>query len=152
MLSLLALSFLAPLGSSVDMHQCADVRAAQVDARVDDIGTSTRCGIGISIFGIDLSLGGPDCFPRRVVTPARQTCNGDYNEGTWCGFEQTLAVTAEKCECSEITLLGTGFKFPSCDCELEGNLGTVEDFGTYNCVPPHDPRPLPPRGGIGGLR
>jgi hypothetical protein len=154
MFSSIVLSFLAPFAPAAhigDIH-CANTRAAQVDALFQEQGTSTRCGIGISIFGIDISFGGPTCFPQRVRTPAHQVCSGDYNEGTWCGVQGPLPVTEEHCECSDLTLFGTGFKMPDCDCEFAGNVGNVEDFGTFNCVSPYEVGPLPPRGGIGGLR
>lgn len=152
MFSAIVLSFLAPFAPStrgVD-HSCADTRASQVDARVVDSGTATTCGFGISIFGLELSIGGPECTPRRFIYPAHQACDGAPNEGTWCGKENDLPVTEERCECSDATILGTGLKLPFCDCELAGNAGTVEDFGTFNCVSPYEGRTPPPRNGSGG--
>ena len=76
--------------------------------------------------------------------------NGDFNEGTWCGPQTDLTVREERCDCSDATLLGTGFKLPICDCDFAGNAGTVEDFGTFTCVSPHEGRTPPPRDGSGG--
>lgn len=152
MFSAIVLSFLAPFAPashSGDIH-CANTRASQVDAKFQEQGTSTRCGIGISLFGIEISFGGPTCYPQRVRTPAHQECEGKENEGTWCGPQGDLPVTEERCECSDVTFLGTGFKLPSCDCEYAGTAGTVEDFGTFNCVSPHEGRTPPPRTNSGG--
>jgi len=130
---------------------CPDVKACLTDARVDRQNSLGNCGFGLSLFGLDLSLGGPECFGTVYTYPAHEICHGHANPGTLCLYEQRLVITAEKCECSRATLLGTGIFLPECECEFAGNVGTLEDFQTANCASLGQPepgvRPTPPAAG-----
>lgn len=134
---------------------CPNTRACQVDARIESQGDEERCGIGLTLFGFDISIGGPKCPKNRIVYPAHQECHGAANGGTRCVPEQELPVTREKCECERVTVLGTGFSVPECDCEFDGNIGEIEDFKTERCLggrpppPPQPPDPEPPADGGG---
>lgn len=145
---LLGLAVLAPNAAAhVD---CPNTRACQVDARIDAQGDEERCGIGLSLFGYDISIGGPKCPAYRLHYPAHQECHGAANGGTRCVFEQNLPVQKEKCECERLTVLGAGLSLPECECEDQGTAGDIEDFKTERCIgarpppPPQPPDPEPP--------
>jgi hypothetical protein len=146
------LSCLAPLAPVQTGHvgECPDVRACDVQATITEEGHAVRCGIGIELFGLRLGLGGPECYPRRFRYPAHQECHGKLNIGTYCAYEQNLPVVEERCECSSLALLGTGIALPSCNCTTVGNAGTIEDFGTANCVPGLGHGGHPPEPSAGG--
>lgn len=129
-----ALALLAPVPLDVGWAGCPDVMASEVAARTDETGHSRRCGVGISILGFEIGLGGPECFPHRFVYPAHQTCLGVVNEGTMCAPDDPMVVTEEKCECDRLALFGTGFTLPGCTCENSGNAGHIEDFKTAPCT------------------
>ena len=117
------------------VHQCPDVRASQVDAREEVSSHSTRCGLGFSLFGFDISIGGPRCPDYKFLYPSHQECLGVHNEGTACVFSANLDVSRERCQCTRYTILSTGVTLPQCECHHEGSAGTIEDFQTVNCTP-----------------
>ena len=134
-----SLALIAPLAGAFQPDGpspvgCPNTMATQVDARVEWEGETDTCGFGISVFGLRLAVFGPDCPDMKVFYPAHQTCQGAPNEGTYCAPQQTLAVTAEKCECVTATVLGTGVAVPSCECKpARYDGGHVEDFETRPC-------------------
>lgn len=112
---------------------CPNQKASQEDARVTWGGKTRRCGLGVSIFGLRLGVGGPLCPDKKYFYPARQVCRGEKNKGTRCTFERTLPVTSQDCECATATVLGLGFTGPICQCVTGANAGHVEDFKTESC-------------------
>lgn len=138
LLSTLLFSPVAALDSDggVGASTCPNERACDVHAVFEEQGTPRTCGVGITLLGFDLSIGGDDCYPMRLVYPPHQECHGKRNVGTWCAFEQLLPVAVEHCECSRAGLLGTGIALPDCVCTPAGTLGTVQDFDTRNCAQP----------------
>ena len=112
---------------------CPDVKASQVDAREEVSSHSTRCGLGFSLFGFDISIGGPRCPDYKFLYPSHQDCQGEANEGTACAFSSNLEVTRERCQCTRYTILSTGVTLPQCECHHEGSAGSIEDFQTVNC-------------------
>ena len=126
---------------------CPDVRASQVDARETVSGDSPRCGIGIRIFGLGGGLFGPRCPETTFTYPSHQECLGESAPGNLCLAGDSMTVLRRRCECSELTLLGTGFLSPVCDCNEDNQGGEVQDASTQNCRPILDPpdHPLGPR-------
>jgi len=128
-----ALASLA-LGAGARDGECADERATNVDARVVDAGHKTRCGIGVSIFGLRLAVLGPVCPDYKLHYPAHGECLGEPAEGMECVPAGTLEVRFEKCTCAQVTLLGTGLLVPDCVCAWQpGNMGFIENFKTKEC-------------------
>ena len=121
-------------------NDCHDVRASQVDARIDNLGESQRCGLGIRIFGLGGGIFGPSCPDKKATYPAHQVCRGEVNPGTRCVPEGRLPVVVEDCECSRATVLGTGLLLPSCNCHNVPDESHVEDARTEACPPILDPR------------
>ncbi len=119
--------------SSAGGLPCPNERACNVDARTTDAGETERCGVGLTLFGLDLSIGGPKCPTYRYHYPAHQECHGAPTGGSRCVLEQTLNVTRERCECERIGAAGTGLAIPECDCDDQGNAGMIEDFKTEAC-------------------
>ncbi len=135
------LIFLTCCSTSLLEGACQD-RAASVQVPVEEQESSEteRCGFGISIFGIELTLFGPRC-PRTIYTyPSHQTCGEvGSSPGHNCIVQGTLSVTREDCECSELEIpgLATGLDLPNCKCSpAAGNYGHVEDFQTQDCAQP----------------
>lgn len=113
---------------------CPNTMASQVDAEVKWSKRVRRCGIGIGIFGLRLSVFGPDCPEMKFIVPAHQTCQGNTNEGTYCAPQRPIDILAEKCTCVTVTALGTGILIPDCECKpSQLDAGTVEDFETRPC-------------------
>jgi hypothetical protein len=136
--------------ASAGGFQCPNTRACNVDARTVDIGPTERCGVGLTLFGFDVSIGGPKCPQYRHHYPAHQECHGAENGGTLCALEQMMQVERERCECERVGALGTGISIPECDCDEQGNAGMIEDFKTERCFdlhPPAEEGPRPPSGG-----
>ena len=120
--------------SSPGQEPCPDVRASQVDGKVQWVGEVVRCGIGFRIFGLGGGIFGPRCPEEKHHIPAHQVCQGEPNDGTRCVPAGTLEIEKDECECSSATILGTGLLFPSCNCAESGlSAGTVEDFATERC-------------------
>ncbi|MBI5363207.1 MAG: hypothetical protein HZA53_08510 [Planctomycetes bacterium] len=143
LLSMLMLAAPTGLGDGQGVHGCPNERASEVDARFVEQGTARKCGLGITLFGLELSVGGEKCFPVRYHYPAHQVCNGEHGPGQFCAWEADLSVGEEHCACSRLGVLGTGITLPECVC-TEVNGGTVEDFGTENCaIPPWAREPQP---------
>ena len=117
---------------------CPNVRASQVDARVEHGGDTSRCGLGVSFLG--LGLFGPTCHERTFTYPSHQECKGEPSRGTRCEPAGRLQVKAESCHCVRATVLGTGFLIPSCECHESDDGGEVEDASTVACpiVDPHE--------------
>lgn len=134
LLTCLTTMALLGIGTGRDAHGCPNEKATEVPARFEEQGTPRRCGLGISLLGLELSIGGEKCFPRRFRYPSHQVCNGEVSEGHYCKTEDDLDVTEEHCECSRLALLGTGFTLPECVCTPVVG-GTIEDFGTADCAP-----------------
>ncbi len=123
------------IGEGGDGHGCPNQKASEVDARFVEEGTPRKCGLGITLFGLERGIGGEECFPRRFRYPAHQVCNGERSEGHLCVTEDDMDVTEEHCDCSRLAVLGTGLTLPECVC-TSVNGGTIEDFGTKDCAPP----------------
>jgi len=123
-------------GRAQDSHvACPDVRATPVPARVDRSTDTRRCGFGIRIFGLGLSLFGPECPDKKFIYPAHQECKGDAHPGFLCTPGGFLDVEVEDCDCGEATVFGTGLLIPSCDCLAGGVAGHVQDASSGVCPP-----------------
>lgn len=131
----IAVLFLAPFARNAraDGH-CPDVKATQVDVRIDNMGSHADCGFGIVIFGFRITFSGPPCPPDRAVYPAHQACKGEASPGSFCETEGTMPVTREHCTCSLLGAGGIGISLPICTCTYTGQAGTVEDAHTGNCA------------------
>lgn len=127
----LACSFGAQIGSAQD---CPNVRASYVPPSVTHSSTSERCGVGISLFGLGVSVFGPSCPAARFTTPGHGVCNGAPSPGNRCVPAGLVDVIYEKCECADATALGTGLLLPDCDCQVQPiSGGTVENWRTKPC-------------------
>jgi len=124
---------LAPLLHAQHETTCPNVRATNVPAQVTHEGAATRCGFGVSVFGLVLSIGGSKCYRNEFVYPAHQECQGAENPGTACVPAQDMPVALEHCECVLVGVLGTGVSAPKCSCSPAGTAGTVEDAETVLC-------------------
>ncbi|MAE29504.1 MAG: hypothetical protein QF724_11960 [Planctomycetota bacterium] len=135
LLSCGALAFLlTPLWAA---GQCPDVGATQVDARVDESTSGRECGIGFSLFGHSVSIGGEFCPSFKFIYPAHQVCDGQASPGNRCVPKGNLPVRSQACECALFGALGTGLSLPECDCnESALNAGHVEDAETVPCREP----------------
>lgn len=133
LIPILFLTAAAPLIPAQSGADCPDVRASEVAARIDRFGATERCGLGVVVLGLPLSIGGAKCYRNEVTYPAHQECDGVHNAGTQCLTEATLPVTLRRCECQWFSALGTGLAVPKCSCSDSGNLGTIEDFQTVEC-------------------
>lgn len=116
---------------------CPDQRASDVAARIERSGPTERCGVGVVVLGLPLSIGGARCFRDEITYPAHQECQGAPGPGLRCATESTLPVTLRRCECQWLSVLGTGLAVPKCSCSDAGNLGTLEDFQTLECSVVH---------------
>lgn len=116
---------------------CPDQRATDVAAHIERSGHSQRCGVGVVILGLPLSVGGARCFHDEITYPAHQECRGEAAPGLRCATQGTVAVTLRRCECQWLSVLGTGVTVPKCSCSDAGNLGTIEDFQTLECSVVH---------------
>jgi len=117
---------------------CPDTQACQVPALVQSYGPYRRCSVGISLFGHSFGLTGGRCPAFRVITPAHQECHGKHNPGTFCEYEHVLPVRRESCDCKFDSLFGSpgaGVLGGECDCQDDGNVGTVQDAQTTTCPP-----------------
>jgi len=123
----------APLPRPQQGANCPDVRASNVPAVVKRDGTSTRCGVGVSVFGLALSIGGARCYRNEFVYPAHQECQGVRNPGTACVPAPDMPVSLEHCECLLVGVVGTGVMAPKCNCTAAGTAGTIEDAETILC-------------------
>jgi len=124
---------LVPSLRAQDGPSCPDVRATNVAARVDRQGSFSRCGLGVEIFGVPLTIGGSKCFRNEFVYPAHQECQGALNVGTACQPAPDMAVQLYKCECLTVGLISTGISIPKCNCSSAGSAGTIEDAQTLEC-------------------
>lgn len=124
---------LAQPGDGSGHDSCPDVRASQIDAYVSWGGEVKKCGIGIGLFGLRLSIAGPSCPDYKFIYPSHQACLGTPSEGTYCAPAGVLSVKAEKCECGSATIAGTGLLIPSCNCTVTDGGGHVEDAQTLAC-------------------
>lgn len=133
-LLLLSFPFLCASAALASAGQsCPDQRASQVDARIVHFGDPQRCGVGVVILGLPISIGGARCYPHEVLYPAHQECLGAPSPGTQCVGEDTLTVELRACECQFLSVIGTGLAVPKCSCRAAGNLGTIEDARTVPC-------------------
>ena len=112
---------------------CPNTRATNVPAQVSHDGPPTRCGVGVQILGLPISIGGAKCYPLEIIYPAHQECLGAENVGTQCEPEAAIAVQLNRCECVVVGVLGTGISIPKCSCTSAGGAGTVEDAQTVLC-------------------
>jgi hypothetical protein len=124
---------LAPLPRAQHGAECPNVRATNVPAQVKREGSSTRCGFGVSIFGLSLSIGGARCYRNEFIYPAHQECQGARNAGTACVPASDMPVALEHCECLLVGVMGTGVAAPRCNCTAAGTAGTIEDAETVLC-------------------
>lgn len=113
---------------------CPNERATDVLARVDLQGTPRTCGIVLSVLGLDIPLWGDDCHPFHFLYPAHQQCKGKRSEGTYCAYQQEVAVRGERCACvRRDPSSGSGFNQWVCDCSELANVGTISDDQTLPC-------------------
>jgi len=126
-------SVLAPNLRAQEGLSCPNVRATNVFARVDRQGSFSRCGLGVEVFGVPLSIGGAKCFRNEFVYPAHQECQGTENLGTACVPAPDMAVQLNKCDCLTVGLISTGISIPKCNCSSAGSAGTIEDAQTVEC-------------------
>jgi len=131
--AVLLAALLVPLPRSQQAGQCPNVRATNVPAQVTREGTSTRCGFGVSVFGLALSIGGARCYRNEFIYPAHQECRGERNPGTACVPAPDMPVALEHCECMLVGVMGTGVAAPKCNCTAAGTAGTIEDAETVLC-------------------
>ena len=124
---------LAPSLRAQNSLRCPNVRATNVLARVDRQGLRTRCGLGVELFGLPISIGGSKCFRYEFVYPAHQECQGTENQGTACVPAPDMSVQLNKCDCLTVGLLSTGISIPKCSCSSSGSAGTIEDAQTVEC-------------------
>ena len=129
---LLACAF-APRLPAQNSLRCPNVRATNVLARVDRQGPRTRCGFGVEVFGLPLSIGGGKCYQNEFTYPSHQECQGVVNEGTSCVPAPDMPVQLRRCECMTLGVLDTGFSIPKCNCSSYGTAGTIEDAQTVAC-------------------
>jgi hypothetical protein len=113
--------------------QCPDTRASNVPALIVYQGGYTRCGIGVQVLGLPISVGGSKCFRNEIIYPAHQECLGALGEGLECVPEASMPVQHNRCECTLVGVLGTGISLPKCSCSPAGTLGTLEDAQTVLC-------------------
>ena len=113
--------------------QCPNTRATNLPAVVSHQGHYTRCGLGVQVLGVPLSIGGAKCYQNEIIYPAHQECLGALGEGTRCVPEATLPVQLNRCECVLMGVLGTGVSVPKCSCSSAGTMGTLEDAQTLLC-------------------
>jgi hypothetical protein len=113
--------------------QCPDRCATNIPARVEHNGPNVRCGLGIQVLGLPISIGGAKCFKNEILYPAHQECLGAVNVGTACVPAGEMPVGLNHCECLLVGLLGTGISAPKCNCDSAGTLGTLEDAETVLC-------------------
>ena len=133
---MLILVTIVPVGSALGQDACPNRRATQVEARVRDFGPFRRCAVGIRLLGRDLGLLGGKCPRMRLITPAHQVCGGIYNPGTFCEYENVLAVQRLSCDCSfETVVAGPGVDLigGGCECQNDGTAGSVQDAQTSTC-------------------
>ncbi|MAF66208.1 MAG: hypothetical protein CMJ84_11195 [Planctomycetes bacterium] len=121
-----------PMLTRAQAPPCPDTRACNVKAEVVTIGMQT-CGMGVIIFGYEISILGPECPDKKLTYPAHGECHGAPAEGMRCVPAGLLPVTYEQCECANASVLGVGLAIPSCDCSDGGNIGTIETFKTESC-------------------
>jgi hypothetical protein len=131
--AVLSATLACPLASAQSGTQCPDTIATNVPATVKSVGPYTRCGVGIEIFGLPLTIGGAKCFRYQFVYPAHQECLGAVNPGTACLPEGSMPVLVELCECSTLGVIHTGISIPKCSCDPGGTAGTVDDAQTLLC-------------------
>jgi hypothetical protein len=122
----------ARLPAQIGVH-CPDVSATNIPARVDHNGPFVRCGLGIQVLGLPISIGGAKCYKNEILYPAHQECRGAPNVGTACVPAGDMPVGLNHCECLLVGLLGTGISAPKCNCDSAGTLGTLEDAETVLC-------------------
>ena len=115
---------------------CPNVRATNVPAFVKHDGAYTRCGFGIQVLGLPISIGGAKCYSHEFIYPAHQECRGAVNEGTACVPAPDMPVGLDKCECMVVGVLSTGIAAPKCSCSSAGTAGTIEDAQTVLCHGP----------------
>ena len=113
--------------------RCPNVRATNVPARVTHQGGYARCGFGVELFGVPISIGGAKCFRNEFVYPAHQECQGALNAGTACVPAPDMSVQLNRCDCLTVGLLSTGISIPKCSCSSAGTAGTIEDAQTVEC-------------------
>lgn len=135
-LPLLLACALASAARASDGTGCPNVRASEVPAHIDHQGEATRCGVGVQVLGITISIGGAKCYQNEIYYPAHQECLGAASPGTACLPETTLPVELSHCECVWIGALGTGVGIPKCSCSPAGTIGTIEDATTTLCHGP----------------
>jgi hypothetical protein len=129
---LVASALAAPLSAQIG-PQCPNACATNIPARVEHNGPSVRCGLGVQVLGLPISIGGAKCYKNEILYPAHQECLGAHNAGTACVPAGNMPVALNRCECLLVGVLGTGIAAPKCNCESAGTLGTVEDAETVLC-------------------
>ena len=132
----LALAFVL-LGLTATTHgardeSCPNERARNCPRVVSTSGMK-HCGLGIQIFGWEIGLRTSACPDFKFVTPPNQKCFGDPMWGHQCALDAEVTVERWKCDCVDVSVLGTGLLLPQCECELLGFLGTIEDYKTAPC-------------------
>jgi hypothetical protein len=131
--TLLLLAVVATVAPQAAARDCPDMRTTHVRAEVVTSKTSTRCGVGISVFGLEIRLFGPNCPAARFTYPSHEVCAGAPAIGFRCALPQALQVIYERCNCSSLTALGTGVLLPHCDCQVQPGGGTVLSWTTVPC-------------------
>ncbi len=136
-LTLLAAAFIPGLAAARPAPpgpDCPNEQASNVPSKEVQSAKYRRCGVGLQLFGLDISLFGKKC-PRWIDTyPSHQECQGEELIGHACVFDELVEVTREICDCADATLiLDTGIALPYCDCDYGGISGYIETFTSQPC-------------------
>lgn len=114
---------------------CPNEAATSVPPELLDSKQEVRCGVGVSILGLELSVFGPTCPVARFLVPAHGECLGAQVEDYRCVPVGVLNVSYERCECEDVTAIGTGLLLPSCKCTPQTlSAGFVIDWGSVACA------------------
>ncbi|MCK6447733.1 MAG: hypothetical protein L6Q99_15175 [Planctomycetes bacterium] len=118
-------------GTTPTPRGCPDRKATAVDSEYIELGPQTACASGVKLKNGEVWV--PSCPEKLTIVPWHGECHGEPNEGTRCMILGDLPVSTGTCSCDSVIFIGN-WVVVGCTCSDFVASGTVENFGTQDCV------------------